>query len=180
AEHYQGVVPYLRRSRSKVRTPSPPPIRTTSSKRSVSPSQTENYQESIPYLRSSKSKIRAPTPIVEHTNSARSPTVNEDKIDDIDPQQTFTYYSLQNINESMNTSSPVMVENEEHTTQNYNVQNKKDTQRTTAASSAVKSAKSIVLINPDDQSIAVVENSYTKGAKSVKIARFIERDVCIE
>ncbi|CAF3208270.1 unnamed protein product [Rotaria socialis] len=176
AEHYQGVVPYLRRSRSKVRTPSPPPIRTTSSKRSVSPSQTENYQESIPYLRSSKSKIRAPTPIVEHTNSARSPTVNEDKIDDIDPQQTFTYYSLQNINESMNTSSPVMVENEEHTTQNYNVQNKKDTQRTTAASSAVKSAKSIVLINPDDQSIAVVENSYTKGAKSVKIARFIERD----
>ena len=99
---------------------------------------------------------------------------------DIDRQQSFTYYSLQNTNELMNASSPVPVETEEQTLQNHQVQNTKDAQRTTTASSGAKSAKSIVLINPDDQSIAVVENSNAKSAKSVKITRFIERDVCIE
>ncbi|CAM4755377.1 unnamed protein product [Rotaria magnacalcarata] len=183
ADNNQGSVPYLRRPRSKVRTPSPTPIRTTSSKRSTSPSQAENYQGSVPYLKRSQTKIRAPS--ADHTNSARPPAVNEDKIDDIDHQPSFTFYSLQNTNELMNTSSHVMVDDEEHTMQNHNVQKKKDTQRTTTANSGAKSAKSIVLINPDDESIAVIENSYakgesikstTKGAKSVKITRFIKRD----
>ncbi|CAF4645834.1 unnamed protein product, partial [Rotaria magnacalcarata] len=57
----------------------PTPIRTTSSKRSTSPSQAENYQGSVPYLKRSQTKIRAPS--ADHTNSARPPAVNEDKID---------------------------------------------------------------------------------------------------
>lgn len=65
-ENAQNYVPYLRKSRSKVRRPSPqlspPPVRPYSLKRSLSPSQTENTQPYVPYLRRSRSKVRTPSP----------------------------------------------------------------------------------------------------------------------
>ena len=65
---------------------------------------------------------------------------------------------------------------------------KSDSMRVKTTSARTKSAKSIVLINPDDQSIAVIENSYVKGEplkpvvkrpKSVKRKQFQETSVRI-
>ena len=65
---------------------------------------------------------------------------------------------------------------------------KSDSIRDNTTSARTKSAKSIVLINPDDQSIAVIENSYVKGEplkpvikrpKSVKGKQFLEVSVCM-
>lgn len=64
----------------------------------------------------------------------------------------------------------------------------KSAQRKKSANSSAKSTKSVVFVNPDDQSIAVIENSNVKGEslrpivkrpKSFKKTRFQDEAVCL-
>jgi hypothetical protein len=85
-------------------------------------------------------------------------------------------------------SSPVTVEHEHQTVEYHQTTAPKSAQQKKSAGSRGKSAKSVVFVNPDDQSIAVVENSYIKGepirpvikhSKSIKKTRFEDETVCI-
>ncbi|CAF3042607.1 unnamed protein product [Rotaria sp. Silwood2] len=183
-------------SSDQPRSPSPrhsPPIRPKTSKRSTSPTQTENIQRYAPYLRRSRSKVRTPSPTrinsIRTASSAhrtRPPTVKQEEPPETDHQQSFvTLYSLTNTTELDNLSSPVRIENDQQAIQNHRPPTSKSRRRKTTASARTKSAKSVVLINPDEQSIAVIENSYVqeestrsavKRSKSMKKTRFHGRN----
>ncbi|CAF4725101.1 unnamed protein product [Rotaria sp. Silwood1] len=185
-ENTQRYVPYLKRSRSKVRTPSP--IRLNSTRQVPS----ANHLRQLPSanrLRQVPSANRihqAPsanrTRSASSTNLTRPPTVKEEELQDTDHQQSFvTLYSLTNTNELDNLSCPVTIEPEQQAIQNSRTVTSKIFRRKKTASARTKSAKSIVLINPDEQSIAVIENSYVKEestrsavkrSKSIKKTRF--------
>lgn len=86
----------------------------------------------------------------------------------------------------MNASNPVTIENEIHSSESHRRPRAKNTQHRVTSSTGTKSPKSIVLIHPEDQSIAVIENSHVKGdtlrfvakrPKSVKVTRFLDTNV---
>jgi len=81
------------------------------------------------------------------------------------------------------------IENEQQSIRNNQPLVKRKNQRKKSATSRIESTKSIVLVNPEDQTIAVVENSYLKGEpikpvikrqKSSRKNRFNYDNVCIK
>ncbi|CAF3981504.1 unnamed protein product [Rotaria sordida] len=170
-------------SSNQPRSPSPRrslSLRPKSSKRLPSPIQTETTQHYVPYLRRSRSKVRTPSPVrinstrqIASSNRQRPPTVKQEELQDSDHQQSFaTLYSLTTTTESDNPPSPVTIEHERQAIQNHRTSTSKSLRRIKAASTRTKSAKSIVLINPDDQSIAIIENSYVQGEPIVPVVKY--------
>jgi hypothetical protein len=101
----------------------------------------------------------------------------------------LSFSSKKGTTESTRSPSPVIIENDQQTGQYRPVSRIKSGRQKKSTSSRVKSAKSVVLTNFDDQSVAVVENAYVKGEplrpalkrpKSLKKTRFQDEIVCLQ
>lgn len=101
---------------------------------------------------------------------------------------SFAFYSIKTIGQPVSSPLPAIIEDKQQTVEHHPKSREKSFLRIKSASSGAKSAKSVVLIPPDDQPVSIIENSYVKEerlksiikhSKSFKRTRFEDEAVCI-
>ncbi|CAF2912524.1 unnamed protein product [Rotaria sp. Silwood2] len=143
----QSVAPQQIRYRSRSKSRTRNLVRSDSRNRSISRHRSRSQRRISPTHRLS---------------SASHATQEEPK--DTDRKRNFPPFSqIKTIVIQSNSVPSETTKNEQQTIQNIAPTVTQNSQRKRSPSQRVKSSKSIVLLNPEDQTIAVVENPYVKG-----------------